>query len=105
MITSISGILILVGSVVMAASRELFDSQEQVLYVAVVDTGIGIAEEDIERVFEPFEQVCNKTGGKFHGTGLGLPITRDLVELHRGVIWADSRGKDQGSKFSMLMPL
>ena len=67
------------------------------------DSGIGIEKKDLERVFDPFEQLNNNRGGSYQGTGLGLPLTRDLVELHNGVIWADSQGRDCGSQFSILL--
>jgi signal transduction histidine kinase len=54
------------------------------LAVAVVDTGIGIAEADIPRILTPFVQIQNIYTRKREGTGLGLPLTKQLVELHRG---------------------
>ena len=85
--------------------KEMLDSHRRLLYVAVSDSGIGIEKKNLERVFDPFEQLDNDKDGKYQGTGLGLPLTRDLVELHAGIIWADSRGKDCGSRFSILMPV
>lgn len=52
--------------------------------IEIRDTGIGIAESDIERVFEPFTQIENALTRKHEGSGLGLPLTRALVELHGG---------------------
>lgn len=83
----------------------MLDSHDQLLFISISDSGIGIEETNLERVFDPFEQLDNDKGGKYQGTGLGLPLTRDLVKLHKGIIWADSRGKDCGSQFSILMPL
>jgi PAS domain S-box-containing protein len=54
------------------------------LVIAIADTGIGIAPTDIARVMEPFGQVDNVINRKFRGTGLGLPLTKGLVELHGG---------------------
>jgi signal transduction histidine kinase len=54
------------------------------LAITVADTGIGIAAADIPRVMEPFGQVDNPINRKFRGTGLGLPLTKGLVELHGG---------------------
>ena len=72
--------------------------------VAVRDSGIGIAKKDLEIIFNPFEQVERTSSRKFPGTGLGLSLTRRLVELHGGKIWAESEGKDQGSRISFVIP-
>jgi signal transduction histidine kinase len=56
------------------------------LKIEVVDTGIGIAEADIERVLQPFAQVDNALNRATDGTGLGLPLTKHLVELHGGTL-------------------
>ena len=69
--------------------------------VAVADTGPGIAAEDLERIFEEFEQT---SGGKqVEGTGLGLPLSRKLVELHGGRLWAESE-PGHGSTFRFTLP-
>ena len=75
------------------------------VYVSVSDTGIGLKMEDIERIFLPFEQVDNSSSRQFTGTGLGLSLTRRLVELHGGAIWAESEGLGKGSRFSFLIPV
>ena len=56
-----------------------------VLTLAVVDTGIGISEENLPRVMEPFRQADATLSRKYEGTGLGLPLVKSFVELHRGV--------------------
>jgi signal transduction histidine kinase len=53
--------------------------------LAVVDSGIGISEEDLPRVMEPFRQADAALSRKYEGTGLGLPLVKSFVELHRGV--------------------
>ena len=74
------------------------------LLVRVSDTGIGIPEENFERIFESFEQVDGSAGRAYEGTGLGLAVTRKLVELHDGKIWVESTvGK--GSTFNFTLPL
>ncbi len=73
--------------------------------VAISDTGIGIKEEDLERIFNPFEQVDNSVTREFEGTGLGLALTRKLVEMHGGTIWAHSDGIGKGSTFNVLLPV
>ena len=69
------------GAIRMAALRDPTGGD---LVITVADTGIGIAAADIHRVMEPFGQVDNPINRKFRGTGLGLPLTRGLVELHGG---------------------
>lgn len=72
--------------------------------VSVSDTGIGIKEENIGRLFRKFEQLEPGIGKKYGGTGLGLAITKQLVELHGGTITAESKyGK--GSTFTFMLPL
>ena len=60
------------------------------LSVAVADTGIGISQEDFERVLSPFGQVESAYSGTYEGTGLGLPITKALIELHDGTLTLES---------------
>ncbi len=73
--------------------------------ISVTDTGIGIKKEDQERVFLPFQQVDGSLARRFEGTGLGLALTRQLVEMHGGRIWVESEGEGKGSKFSFVLPL
>jgi signal transduction histidine kinase/CheY-like chemotaxis protein/uncharacterized membrane protein affecting hemolysin expression len=71
--------------------------------VAVSDTGIGLKQEDQERIFGTFEQVDSAYGREQQGTGLGLALTRKFVELHGGRIWVESElGK--GSVFRFVLP-
>lgn len=72
--------------------------------ISVRDSGIGIKPEDLERIFDPFEQLESSTSRRFQGTGLGLSLTKRLVELHGGSIWAESEGEGKGSTFSFLIP-
>jgi signal transduction histidine kinase len=73
--------------------------------ICVSDTGIGIRAEDQERVFEPFVQVKGGTTDKTSGTGLGLTLTKEFVELHGGRIWIESEGLGKGSRFYVLLPV
>lgn len=73
------------------------------LEVAVIDTGIGIAEEDIERVQQPFSQVANALSRSHEGTGLGLSLSRSLVELHGGELFIESR-LGEGTTVSVTLP-
>jgi signal transduction histidine kinase len=73
------------------------------LEFAIIDTGIGIAEENIGKIFESFSQASSETTRKFGGTGLGLTISRQLIELQRGNILVKSElGK--GTTFSFVIP-
>lgn len=72
--------------------------------VRVADTGQGIAPEGLQRLFHPFVQV-HEGGPEPLGTGLGLFISKGLVELHGGQIWAESEGPGKGSAFTFTLPL
>lgn len=85
-------------------SLYIFREGEHHLHMAVQDTGIGIAEESYGVLFEAFEQVDSSVTRSFGGTGLGLPITRRLVELHHGHIWLESE-VGRGSVFHVLLPI
>ncbi len=77
----------------------------EALRVAVTDTGIGIQKADQERVFQEFEQVDSSYGRQQQGTGLGLALTKRLVEMHGGRIWVESEGiEGRGSTFVFLLP-
>jgi len=78
--------------------------RDEYLAVTVSDTGIGIPEESLERIFGSFEQADGSTAREYGGTGLGLAVTRNLVELHGGHIRAESvPGK--GSHFTFMLPV
>jgi len=71
--------------------------------VTVADTGIGMDPEDVEIAFQPFSQVDNRLERRYEGTGLGLPLTKALVDLHKGSIVIDSaRGK--GTRITISFP-
>ena len=77
---------------------------EKMVEISVTDTGIGIAQKDLEAVFEEFRQVGTDYTKKAEGTGLGLALTRKFVELHGGRIWVTSEvGK--GSTFAFTLPI
>ena len=74
--------------------------------ITVKDTGLGIPPDKLEAVFQEFTQVDTSTTRKVGGTGLGLPISRRLVEMHGGRLWAESTGVNgEGSTFHVEMPL
>jgi signal transduction histidine kinase len=74
--------------------------------ISVKDTGIGIPMELLESVFQEFTQVDTTTTRKAGGTGLGLPISRRLIQMHGGRLWAESTGIDgEGSTFYVFLPI
>ena len=76
------------------------------LRVAVSDTGIGILARDQERVFKEFEQVDSSYARQQQGTGLGLALTKRLVEMHGGLICLESKGVEgEGSTFTFFIPM
>ncbi len=72
--------------------------------VCVADEGIGIAQKDLHRAFDKFAQIENSLSRKEGGTGLGLPIAKQLLEAHNGAIWCDSE-LNKGSKFYFIVPV
>jgi signal transduction histidine kinase len=76
------------------------------LRIRFLDTGIGIPIDKLETIFEAFSQVDTSTTRKAGGTGLGLPISRRLVEMHGGRLWAESKGMSgDGSTFHLDIPV
>ncbi|MEL6260057.1 MAG: response regulator [Cyanobacteria bacterium J06626_6] len=76
---------------------------EDELRINIIDTGIGISEEDQPKVFEKFKQVGEIMTDKPQGTGLGLPICKQIIEHHGGRIWVESQ-LGVGSTFSVALP-
>ena len=72
--------------------------------MAVRDTGVGIPEDKLPRIFEKYEQVDENQAFNVRGTGLGLSICKEIISLHDGEIWVESR-KDSGSEFIFLLPV
>ena len=88
------------GKITVSAAQEA-----QQIKIKVIDSGIGIEAKDQQRIFGEFEQVDSTFARQHQGTGLGLSLTRKLVELHGGEIWVESQGRDQGSTFIFTIPL
>ena len=80
------------------------EKEGEMAKISVADTGIGIKEEDIEKLFKEFGQVDSKISKNYGGTGLGLSITKKLVELHGGKIMVESR-YGEGSTFTFTLPV
>jgi two-component system sensor histidine kinase GlrK len=79
-------------------------TEDSNIYVEVKDTGMGIAKENLLKIFDKFQQVDTGINHKLRGTGLGLSIAKHIVVTHNGRIWAESRlGK--GSTFKFVLPL
>ena len=78
--------------------------QTGMLAIEVVDTGIGMASKDVTTAFEPFGQVANALTRKEEGTGLGLPLTKNLIELHGGRIEIDT-APGAGTTMRVLLPI
>ena len=83
------------------------DSESRMLAIRISDTGIGLVPGEIERIFEPFVQgdhVEERGAHRFGGLGLGLAISRRIIELHQGKITAASAGRNRGSSFTVALP-
>ena len=88
------------GSVIIRLRRHKNDT----LLISVEDFGTGIAQEDIQKIFEDFQQVSQDSWRRREGTGLGIPISKRFVELHGGKMWVESEfGK--GSSFFFTIPI
>lgn len=79
--------------------------QGDMLEISVTDTGIGLSKKNLELVFAEFEQVDSTLSRKYQGTGLGLALSRRIIELHGGLLWAESDGEGKGSRFLFIFPL
>ena len=82
---------------------EAFLERDGALIFRITDTGIGIAVHDIPRALAPFEQVRRQTGLSVEGTGLGLPLTKGLIELHGGELSIDSE-LGRGTEVTVRLP-
>jgi signal transduction histidine kinase len=104
------------GGGIHASGNLIGDAQGMTVEVIVADTGIGIAREDLNRIFEKFYRVgdilfhsSGETKFRGGGPGLGLTIARGIVRAHGGFIWAESPGLDEeacpGARFHVLLPV
>lgn len=88
------------GGAVTVKAKRVEDSAQ----FSVSDTGIGIKEEDMNKLFGVFQQVDMRISRKYGGMGMGLAITKQLVEMHGGRIWVESK-YGEGSTFTFMLPL
>lgn len=88
------------GSITIEAKK---DGTE--LLISVSDTGIGITPEEQRKIFREFYQISGSMQNKNPGTGLGLVITKNIVEKHGGRIWVESEGLNRGSRFIFTLPI
>jgi len=88
------------GRIVLAADR-----QETTVVVTVRDQGIGIPQDMLTRIFEPFTQIAEAPERTRGGLGIGLTLVKRLVEMHGGSVSASSGGRGTGSEFSVRLPL
>ncbi len=88
------------GRVILAARCERHE-----LVVSVQDQGLGMPAGELDRIFDRFHRVGGEVTRSIGGTGLGLGISKGLVEAHGGQIWAESEGEGKGSTFSFTLPL
>ena len=90
------------GGQVLVLLKEINGAQD--IEISIRDTGIGIKQEDLPKLFTEFSQLSSAYDKKYEGTGLGLALTKKLVELHGGRIWVESEfGK--GSLFAFVLPV
>ncbi len=85
--------------------RVLAGRQREQVWIAVEDRGVGIPRDELVRIWDPFYQVEAPMQRRHGGSGLGLAIVRRLVELHGGVVRAESEGENRGSRFTFTLPL
>ena len=74
------------------------------LYTAVSDEGIGVPPNKLEQIFGRFVQADGSTTRSYGGMGIGLALCHDIVDAHGGRIWAESEGREKGSKFTIVLP-
>lgn len=81
------------------------DHPEGMVQISVQDNGIGLTQENKDRIFERFYRVDTGSARRTEGTGLGLAICRGIVEAHGGQIWVESEGRNRGSTFYFTLPV
>ena len=82
----------------------LFDQDSNGIEMRVVDSGVGLEESDVSRIFDRFAQVDASATREYEGTGIGLSLVQELVELHGGSVWAESEGVGEGTTVFVRLP-
>ena len=95
--------LLLKGSIVVKVSVTHRDALQSNLLFEIIDTGIGMTPEQVNKLFQPFSQADASTTRKYGGTGLGLSIAYWIAQAHGGRIELESE-QDRGSTFRMVLP-
>ncbi|MDD5596114.1 MAG: ATP-binding protein [Candidatus Omnitrophica bacterium] len=89
------------GNVIIEAS---LSAESKEVMITVQDNGVGISKEDLPNIFNKFYQAGERVASDINGTGIGLSIVKEIVELHRGKIWVESE-KGVGARFIFTLPL
>lgn len=92
------------GKVMLTTNITNGNGGQPVLTLAVSDTGIGVPEQDLDKIFDRFFQTKQEKAFLNQGTGIGLAITKEFIELHGGKVWAETL-PDSGTKFIVEIPL
>ena len=91
------------GRITIEAKRA---DEDRAVEVSVTDTGVGIVKEDLPKLFSKFQQVGERMASDISGTGLGLVISKEIVEIHHGRIWAESDApRKEGARFAFVLPI
>ena len=85
--------------------KVVLDHSEEVVSIQVADSGVGIPSEDLDKVFDRFYRVDSSRDRDLPGTGLGLAVAQAIVQAHDGRIEVESPGVDQGSTFTVILPV
>ncbi len=88
------------GRIELSAER-----QDEAIALSISDTGIGIPANKLASIFDRFAQVDASTTRRYEGTGIGLSLAKEMVELHGGRIWAESEGEGTGTTMRLLLPI
>jgi signal transduction histidine kinase len=83
---------------------EMKNSDKKKVEIRIKDSGVGIPQNELKRIFKRFYRVPNVSTQKAKGTGLGLYIVRSIVKKHGGKIWVESKGEEKGSTFIVQLP-